>query len=353
MPPAQELLRPFIAYLPPTATFFFFLVIILALHRYGVRRRRLADVRHTIVPQLLMVLSAALGIVFTIAALPLTETTRGQMLALMGVVFTGMIALSSTTFVTNALAGLMLRLIRHFRAGDFIRINDRFGRVTERGLFHTEIQTPESDLTTLPNLYLISHPHTVVRASGTIISASLSLGYDLDHNRIEPLLLAAATQTGLEDPFVQITELGDFAVTYKVSGFLVEVKQFLAVQSSLRRKLLDVLHRDGVEIVSPRFMNQRVLDPRTAVVPIPAPETAPGPDEEAPLPEAMIFDKAETAEKVVQMTAKLAELAEKKKSLLKRKDAAAEKALAHIEQTMEKLERLIEQKRKDLEAEAG
>ena len=51
--------------------------------------------------------------------------------------------------------------------GDFISAGDQFGRVTERGLFHTEIQTETRDLTTVPNLFLVTHPVTTVRSSGT------------------------------------------------------------------------------------------------------------------------------------------------------------------------------------------
>lgn len=345
-----EILMPLWTYLPAMCIGLTMVGIILLLNRYASHRRSTTDVRRTIVPQLLMVFCAALGIVLIVASLPLTEITRGQMLALVGVVFTGIIALSSTTFVTNALAGLMLRLIRHFRAGDFIQINDLFGRITERGLFHIEIQTTERNLTTLPNLYLVSHPHTVVRASGTIISASLSLGYDIDHRKIEMLLMTAATEINLQEPFVQITELGDFAVTYKVSGFLAEVKQIIAARSNLRRKVLDVLHEAGVEIVSPRFMNQRLLDKDQAI--IPAVESAPTvlPEEEVSPPGEVIFDKAETAEKVVLLRDKLAELAEKRKAFAKRKDDEAKLALERIDDAMGKIEEGIRRRNQALEA---
>jgi chromosome segregation ATPase len=52
----------------------------------------------------------------------------------------------------------------------------------------------------------------------------------------------------------------------------------------------------------------------------------------------MIFDKAETAEKVDIWRAKLAELAEKRKALAKQKDAEAKRALARIDAVMEKIE---------------
>jgi hypothetical protein len=40
----------------------------------------------------------------------------------------------------------LLRWVRHFKAGDFIEVKVLFGRVTERGLFHSEIQNEEHDL---------------------------------------------------------------------------------------------------------------------------------------------------------------------------------------------------------------
>ena len=113
-------------------------------------------------------LIAALGLLLV---LPLEASTRDQLIGLFGLVITALLTLSSTTFVANGMAGWMLRSVRSFSPGDFIRVGDQFGRVTERGFLHTEIQTEDRDLTTLPNMYLITNPYTVVRASGTIVSA--------------------------------------------------------------------------------------------------------------------------------------------------------------------------------------
>ena len=115
--------------------------------------------------QVILLLVTGICVVLIVLALPLGDTSRGQLLALLGLALTAAIALSSTTFVANAMAGLMLRSVKSFRPGDFIRVGEQFGRVTERGLFHTEIQTEDRDLTTLPNLYLISQPFTVVRST--------------------------------------------------------------------------------------------------------------------------------------------------------------------------------------------
>jgi small-conductance mechanosensitive channel len=242
--------------------------------------------------------------VLLLLVLPLDPTLRGQLLSLFGIVLSAAIALSSTTFVGNAMAGIMLKAVRNFRTGDFVRVGEHFGRVTIRGLLSTEIQTEDRDLVTLPNLHLVTQPVKVVRASGTLLTAEVSLGYDVRHDRIEKLLEQAAEDVGLRDPFVLVTQLGDFSVTYRVVGLLQEVKQLLTARSLLHGAMLDRLHGDGVEIVSPGFMNQRALDPARPVIPRAAPgaKTEPEPADEPRL-EDVAFDKADEAETLEQLEA--------------------------------------------------
>jgi small-conductance mechanosensitive channel len=261
-----------------------------------------------------MLALTAIGVVVIVMALPISDAKRGQLLSLIGILISAAIALSATTFLGNAMAGVMLRSVRNFRIGDFIRCADQFGRVTERGLLHTEIQTEDRDLVTLPNLFLVTNPVTIVRSSGTVVSATVSLGYDVPRARIEGALLRAAENAGLSDPFVQVLELGDFSVVYRAAGLLTEVKQLVTARSRLRAAVMDALHGDGIEIVSPSFMNQRVLDPERMVVPDRI-ETPGQEAREGPAPESVVFDKADeaeslenlrtTLEKVVQEAARL------------------------------------------------
>ncbi len=255
-----------------------------------------------------MLLLVGIGIVLILLALPLEKETHKDLFQLLALLITAVITLSSTTFVSNAMAGFMLRGMYSFRLGDFLRVEDQFGRVTERGLFHTEIQTEERDLTTIPNLFLVSHPFTVIRSSGTIISATVSLGYDTSHRSIEKLLLNAALAAQLTDPFVHVLELRDYSVTYRVAGFLGDVKQLLSTRSKLRGKMLTTLHDAGVEIVSPTFMNQRRLAEGLRVLPPKAPFGPPEELDQNDSPESRIFDKADAA-------AQLEELKEQREAL--------------------------------------
>jgi hypothetical protein len=240
----------------------------------------------------------------------------------------------------------MVRAVEHFKPGDFVQVGDYFGRVTERGLLHVEIQSDQRDLITLPNLHLVQNPVKVVRASGTVLSADVSLGYDVDHVRVERLLCEAAGTAGLSDAFVRVMALGDHAVSYRVSGFLMDVKSLISARSRLHGQVLDALHGGGIEIVSPRFMNQRALAPEQRFVADPAlRREAPRSDGESTRPEDIVFDKAESAavreqlrERHESLVAARAKLAEESGSVSD--EAERERAARRIERLDQQIERL-------------
>lgn len=203
--------------------------------------------------QLIIIGVFILAMIVIIVMLPIPESTRNQILALVGILISGVLAFSSTAFVTNVMAAIMLRVTKPFVVGDFITFDGKFGKVSERGLFDTEIQADTGELIAIPNALFVSQSVQVVHNDGMIISTSLSLGYDVHHTRIEELLVSAAKQVDLKDPYVHILELGDFSVTYRISGLLVEPKTLLTSRSRLNAKVLDCLHGAGIEIMSPNF----------------------------------------------------------------------------------------------------
>ncbi|MAD74602.1 MAG: mechanosensitive ion channel protein MscS [Rheinheimera sp.] len=242
--------------------------------------------------QLTMLILTVVGIIAIALSLPVSDSTRNQVIGSIGLVISGVFAFSSSTIFSNIMAGTMLRVTMPFRTGDFIQVSDFFGRVVERGLLDTEIQTENRELVSLPNTFLVNHPICVTRSSGCIVSTTLSLGYDVHNADVETLLLQAATNSELSDPFVQILELGNYAITYKVSGMLTDVKSLLTARSSLRRQVVDALHDAGVEIMSPSFMNQRKIADDGKVVPAQRATRGSTPETVA---EDVVFDKAEEA----------------------------------------------------------
>lgn len=244
--------------------------------------------------------------------------------------------------VMLGLTVLMLRSVGSFRSGDFIEVEGNFGRVSARGLFHTEIQTENRDLTTLPNLYLVSNPVKVVRSSGTIVSANVSLGYDTSQSRVEGLLKEAARQIGLGEPFVQIVDLGDFTVNYRVAGFLEDVKGLVTARSNLRVEVLNTLHNADIEVMSPSVMMQRPIPAGERIMPRREISSRINVDGGQSLPEEIIFDKAEEAEAVEMREKKLADCRVERDELKKKLEEAGEVEKATIQSRIASLEKRMD-----------
>ncbi|MCA9293604.1 MAG: mechanosensitive ion channel family protein, partial [Phycisphaerales bacterium] len=308
----QRLSELFIHLVPSLAIIALVVLLLWVIDRV-LKRRAAKHMTDSFARPIIMLILTALAIVVVILVVPVSnDATRGQLLTLLGLVLTAIIGLSSTTFVSNAMAGFLLRSLGNVRVGDFVRVGEHFGRVSERGLFHIELQTEDRDLTTLPNFFLMSNPMTVVSASGTVISATVSIGYDESDRKVKALLLEAAERAELRDGFVHIMELGDFSITYRVAGMLADVKQILTARSRLRTAMLRTLHDAGVEIVSPTFMNTRAQQPGERAMPArgAAPKATAVMAEDGAEAEAVVFDKAERAAVLDELKAQRQELTE-------------------------------------------
>jgi small conductance mechanosensitive channel len=309
--------------------------------------------------QLIMVGVYLFAAILAIMVMPLSDLTQGQLLSFLAILLSATIALSSTTLVGNALAGIMVKSLRNCRPGDYIRVGDHFGRISEMDLLHVELQTEDRDLTTLPNLYLATNPVTVLRSSGTLMHVAVSLGYEIDRKQAEQALLQAATETGLEKPFVQILELGDFSVSYQVSGVLTDIEQLIGTRRKLRARALDELHAAGIEIVSPSFMNTRVVDGsgrsvRMGAKPVPHEDNEPDPD-------AVAFDKAQQAEGLEKLRKEYTDLSQELIGIEQElKEAGPGKARQplnlkkkKLEARMLRVEKEIQQRDADLQGQRG
>ena len=280
--------------------------------------------------QLIMLALTLAGGLAILIALPINDTLRGQLLSLIGILLSAAIALSATTFIGNILAGIMLKVVRSARPGDFITVGELTGRVTEMDLLHTQVQTEFRDLVTVPNLFMVTQPLHVVRASGTIIHANVSLGYDVHHERACEALQQAATDSGLKDAFVQVRDLGDFAIAYRVAGLLEDVQSLITARSNLRKHVLDGLHEAGIEIVSPNFMNTRSLEGDQRFLPERHRNKESGTSNETRA-EDVAFDVAEEAASLEELRKALEQVKEELKAVEKDKPENADKLREGLE----------------------
>jgi small conductance mechanosensitive channel len=150
----------------------------------------------------------------------------------------------------------------------------------------------------------------------------------------------AARECGLEEPFVHILELGNYSVTYRISGLLTEVKWLITARSSLYRSVLDILHRNGIEIISPAYMNQRIMSEDRKIIPVAVRDEL---SEKPVIAEDIVFDKAEQAVnvekekqeligKIEELESSLKEASEEDKEHIKKRIGEARERLKVLEQ---------------------
>lgn len=291
--------------------------LLMLAHKFIIVRHREKGSEHLFSRQLWMMFFTIAGLIAITLSLPVGDSTRNQIIGLIGLVISGIFAFASTNIFSNLAAGLLLRVTQPFALGDFISVAGHFGRVSERGLFDTELASDSGELIALPNTLLISSPVHTIPANRALVSATVSLGYDVHHDKIIELLKEAAEHCELASPFVQVLSLGDFSVNYRISGVLQESKGIVTARSELHRSMLNTLHKAGVEIVSPNFMNQRPLKDGVLFIPT-QPRTKKAVEEDSDA-ESVLFEKAEIAK---QREDHIAELKAEIEQLTVLKDAA-------------------------------
>ena len=181
-------------------------------------------------------------------------------------VFIGVIvSLGSTSIIGNLMAGLVMTYMRPFHVGDFIRFGEVEGFVLEKTVLVTRIRTRKNEVITIPNSNLMNSQTSnftfAAENYGVIVHTKVTIGYDMQHEVIENLLLEAAKATPLIQkkplPYVRVTALDDFYVEYEINAFTTRSDKLSDIYSSLHQNILDEFHHAGVEIMSPHIYAYR------------------------------------------------------------------------------------------------
>ena len=296
--------------------------------------------------QLFTFVASLLGFLVAVSVLPIPVAVRSQMLSVFGILLSVVVAFSSTSLVGNAMAGVMLRSMRGFRAGNFVRFDDVLGRVTGISLYHTEIQLVTRDLVTVPNSVLAQKAVRVTRQSGTFINASVSIGYDEPHGNVEAALKRAAVECDLTEVFVIIEELMDHAIGYRVYGLFEDSSQLVTKTSQLNKSVLDTLHREGMEIASPGLTNQRRYEQEARFVPrVTTPEVTVAAEADI---EEVAFDRAEQAESIEKLYAEQEKLHHTLSAI---SDESEQEATVEAKEQVEQRESAVRERVEQIESE--
>ena len=196
---------------------------------------------------------------------PLLPSSNSEIFQGVSVFIGVLVSLGSTSIVGNVMAGLVMTYMRPFRVGDFIRFGDVEGFVLEKTALVTRIRTRKNEVITIPNSNLMTAQTSnftfAAENYGVIVHTKVTIGYDMKHELIESLLLAAAKSTKnlLQKPlpFVRVTALDDFYVEYEINAYTHHTEHLSDIYSELHQHILDHFHGAGVEIMSPHIFAHR------------------------------------------------------------------------------------------------
>jgi small-conductance mechanosensitive channel len=168
----------------------------------------------------------------------------------------------------NFTAGVLLIYTRSFKVGDFVRIGDAHGQVTERTLLVTRLASMKSENVTIPNSRVLGSDVINYSAmpgkDGILVHLSVGLGYDLDWREAHRLMKNAALETTHiaknPVPFVLQHSLDDFSVTYEINAYTQRSDILPGIRSELLANILDAFNTAEVEILSPRYTAVREGD---------------------------------------------------------------------------------------------
>lgn len=175
-----------------------------------------------------------------------------------------MISVGGASLLGQAASGLILMYSRTLRIGEYVRINDYEGTVTELRTFTTRIRTGLGEELTLPNALVLStvtkNYSRTVKGKGYIVDTVVTIGYDTPWRQVEAMLIEAAVRTpgviSEPPPRVFQTALSDFYPEYKLvcQAIPSEPRPRAEVLNKLHANIQDVFNEHGVQIMSPHYL---------------------------------------------------------------------------------------------------
>ena len=153
-------------------------------------------------------------------------------------------------------AGIVLAYMRPFAIGDRIEVDGAVGEVSERNVLLTRMRTVRNESVTVPNSNLLGGSITNytrnARSLAIVLSAGVTIDYDVEWRVVRDLLLKAAEETGgIESdprPFVSQRTLEEFFVRYELNVYTRQPEKSEAIYSELHANILDVFNAANVSL---------------------------------------------------------------------------------------------------------
>lgn len=195
---------------------------------------------------------------FFVVAATLGFDTAGLLTVIAAASFAVGLALQGS--LSNFAAGILILIFRPYRVGDWIKVDDFFGKVTEIQIFNTILGTPGNKTLIVPNGQIVDNVVTNFSEQGQVrLELQLLMAYEESLPKIKSVILESLTGCDLvlQDPEPQVG-----LESYDTHNIVIAVRPFVhpddywlatfqvneAIKSALSRNGIKMAYSEGVEL---------------------------------------------------------------------------------------------------------
>ncbi len=200
-----------------------------------------------------------LFVAFVIALMTILQQSGANLVSLVttSAVLTAVIGLSLQQPISNMFAGLSLQLDRTIVVGDWIKIDDRIGRIEKISFRATSISTRDDDTVTFPNAYFMQH--AILNYSRPTPShrmwCDVNFAYRHPPNDVkkvlEDCLRGCEGVLDTPPPIAIVRSFGESAVSYVVMYWITDFGHDVEIESAVRTRIWYAAQRAGLEMPFP------------------------------------------------------------------------------------------------------
>lgn len=206
------------------------------------------------------ILMLLLLIVSVVSALGVNTTSFAALLASAGVAI-GM-ALSGN--LQNFAGGIVILVLRPYKAGDYIEVQNVQGTVQEIQIFHTIITTPDNKMIFIPNgtmssSVITNYTRTGIRRIEWLIGIDYGADPEQARQAISEVLKAETRILTDPEPYIAVTALGDSSVDIIVRAWVAS-SDVISTKDDVNEAIYHIFNERSINFPFPQQTVHLVRD---------------------------------------------------------------------------------------------
>jgi small conductance mechanosensitive channel len=204
-----------------------------------------------IIPFFVTILNVLLKVLLLFSVAELVGIGTTSFVAILGAA-TLAIGLALQGSLGNLAAGVVILLFKPFRVGEWIEVDENFGKVEEIQIFHTYLASPGNKTLILPNGEVINNTITNFSRKGSMrIELEMFMPYSESYPKVERIIreVLETAPNVLKEPIADVGII-EYDTHYIVLGIrpYIHPDNFWNVKFDLHKSLKNAFYRNNIQM---------------------------------------------------------------------------------------------------------